>query len=45
MLILLQAGKTAIQNLLNSIEKAGVPIIETLVAAPSGCNTGSRFKG
>ena len=31
---IITAGKTAIQNLLNSIEKAGVPIIETLVAAP-----------
>ncbi len=31
---IITGGKTAIQNLLNSIEKAGVPIVETLVAAP-----------
>ena len=31
---IITGGTTAIQNLLNSIEKAGVPIIETLVAAP-----------
>ena len=31
---IITGGTTAIQNLLNSIEKAGVPIVETLVAAP-----------
>ena len=31
---IITGSKTAIQNLLNSIEKAGVPIVETLVAAP-----------
>jgi len=31
---IITGGKTAIQNLLNSIEKAGMPIVETLVAAP-----------
>ena len=31
---IITGGKTAIQNLLNSIEKAGVPMVETLVAAP-----------
>ena len=42
---IITGGTTAIQNLLNSIEKAGVPIVETLVAAASGCNACSRFKG
>ncbi len=31
---IITGSTTAIQNLLNSIEKAGVPIVETLVAAP-----------
>ena len=31
---IITGGTTAVQNLLNSIEKAGVPIVETLVAAP-----------
>ena len=31
---IITGGTTAIQNLLNSIEKAGVHIVETLVAAP-----------
>ena len=31
---IITGGTTAIQNLLNSIEKAGVPIVEALVAAP-----------
>ena len=31
---IITGGTTAIQNLLNSIEKVGVPIVETLVAAP-----------
>ena len=31
---IITGGTTAIQNLFNSIEKAGVPIVETLVAAP-----------
>ncbi len=31
---IITGSTTAIQNLLNGIEKAGVPIIETLVAAP-----------
>ena len=31
---IITGGTTAIQNLLNSVEKAGVPIVETLVAAP-----------
>ena len=31
---IITGGTTAIQNLLNSIEKAGVPIVETLVVAP-----------
>ena len=31
---IITGGTTAIQNLLNSIEKAGLPIVETLVAAP-----------
>jgi len=30
---IITGGTTAIQNLLNSVEKAGVPIIETIVAA------------
>ena len=31
---IITGGTTAIQNLLNGIEKAGIPIVETLVAAP-----------
>ena len=31
---IITGGTTAIQNLLNSIEKAGVPIVEAIVAAP-----------
>ena len=31
---IITGGTTAIQNLFNSIEKAGVPIVETLVATP-----------
>ena len=31
---IITGGTTAIQNLLNSVEKAGVPIVEAIVAAP-----------
>ena len=37
---IITGGTTAIQNLLNSIEKAGVPIVETLVAAPLAATQG-----